>query len=172
MSWAWFALRPEAPTTAWASAAVRTAVGEPAGYLVAWERSHDRPEGASKIDARAVDPGGAPGWVSLVLPGDEETLPFDDPAVAGALRMVLALPPAPVFSTFSFGDDRWLGSLTGSTERDGRLDRDPFAHLARARVLQVDQGFLGTTPALPGPVVQRYGGDNPWSSGRFRPANS
>lgn len=167
MSWLWFALRSDAPSNSAASAPVRTVDGTAAGHLVAWERSADRPDGAAKIDARAVDPSGGAGWVSLVLPGESETLPFDDAAVSGALRDVLALSPAQVFSTLSAGDDRWLGSLTATPSRDERLASDPFARLARPMVLRVDAGFLGLTPALPGPVIQRYGSDTPWPSDRF-----
>ena len=167
MSWLWFALRREVPRECRASAPAWTAEDVPVGYLAAWDRNTDQPEGATKIDARAVDPDGDPGWVSLVLPGERETLPFDDPAVAGALRRVLGLRPSPVFSTLSARDDRWLGSLTGGERLDERLLADPFGALAQARVLRVGAGFLGLTPALPGPVIQRYGSGNPWPSGRF-----
>lgn len=167
MSWLWFALRSDAPKGCCACVPAWTPEGVPAGYLAAWERTTDQPDGASKIDARAIDPEGGAGWVSLVLPAETETLPFDDPAVAGALRRVLGLRPSPVFSTLSARDDRWLGSVTGGERLDARLLEDPFGALVQARVLRVGAGFLGLTPALPGPVIQRYGSGNPWPSGRF-----
>lgn len=165
MTWLWFAVRPAPPEACRATAAIWTAEEEPAGHLIAWERSTDRPNGAAKIDGKAVDPSGGPGWVSLVLPKSDETLPFDDPSVSGALRRVLRLPPAPVFSTLSGGEDRWLGALTGDTGPGVRLDDDPFAAVGPRRVPRVDAGFLGHTPALPGPVIQRYGSGHPWPGG-------
>ena len=167
MSWLWFGIRSRPPAQAYASAPVATDSGSPAGFVAAWASEVKRPRGASKIDARAVDPDGPAGWVSVVVPPAEQTLPFDDPAVAEAIRRVLALPPADVCSTLSLSDDRWAGALTAMYERDSRLDGDPFAILYPARILHVESGFLGHTPALPGPVMQRYGGGNPWPWDRF-----
>lgn len=167
MSWLWFALRPEEPRDCSASAPAWTGDGSLAGHLCAWERSDEQPDGAAKIDARAVAGTGPAGWASLVVAGPNRTLPFDDVAVAGALRRVLALPPARAFSTLSLHDDRWLGSITCDDEVNRRLLDDPFDHLVRAMILRVDRGFIGHGPALPGPVIQRYGSDTPWPADRF-----
>lgn len=162
MSWAWFALRQSPPPDAHASAPVRDIEGGEAGFLVAWPAELDRPEGAAKIDERAVDPDGPEGWVSLVLPPGGITLPFDDPAVGEAIRRTLLLPPADVCSTLSAGDDRWLGSLTATFGDADGLDDDAFALLFPARRLRVGAGFLGRTPGLPGPVMQRAASAGPW----------
>ncbi len=162
MTWAWFTLCPDPPVGAFASAAAFDLSGAAAGYLAAWRPDAAHPEGAGKIDSRAVDPAGGPGFASLVLAPDGLFLPFDDVAVTAALRQVLRLPPAPVFSTLLVGDDRLVGSLTAAPEAAGRLDQDPFANLFPARALRVEAGVLGTMPAPAGPTTQRYGADNPW----------
>lgn len=166
MRWAWLALRDELPADAWAAALVGVN-GEPVGYLVAWDAGRTKPEGAAKVDARAVNPAGLSGWASLVWAPDHVTLPFDDPAVSETIRSVLALPAAAVFSTLSVGDDRFVGALTACSERDGRLHNDPFTRLFPARLVAVGPGLLGATPALPGPVMQRYGGASPWPCDTF-----
>lgn len=167
MSWAWFALCAEPPPGAMATAAVFTTDGDANGFLAAWAPDTDPAPGAAKIDGRAVDPGGEPGWASLVLAPDGLFLPFDDVAVSAALRRILAMPPAAVFSTLLVGDDRLVGSLTAEPEATGRLLYDPFANLFPALVLRVEGGILGAMPAPVGPVTQRYGADNPWPWDRF-----
>ena len=161
MTWAWLALRDEQPGPAIAGA-LAGVDGTPVGYLVAWDSGTDRPEGAAKVDARAINPAGPSGWASLVWAPDGVSLPFDDPAVSEAIRHVLALSPATVCSTLTTGDDRFVGALTACSERDTRLDHDPFARLLPARVVTLGPGLLGATPVLPGPVIQRYRADNPW----------
>jgi len=138
------------------------------GFLGAWPAESDRPtRTAAKIDARAIDGTGQGGWVSLVTAPPGLFLPFDDPAVAHATRMVLAMAPADVFSTLVEGDDRCLGALTGMHGDSGRLGYDPFANLFPAVVLRVGPGILGHMPMPVGPSTQRYGGANPWPGDRF-----
>jgi len=167
MTWAWFTLCPGPPVGAYASAAAFGPDGAAAGYLAAWRPDAAHPDEAGKIDGRAVDPAGAPGFASLVLAPAGLFLPFDDVAVSAALRQVLRMPPAPVFSTLLVGDDRLVGALTAAPEAGGRLNHDPFANLFPALALRVEAGILGSMPAPAGPTTQRYGADNPWPWDRF-----
>jgi len=170
VSWLWFDLSPDIATGVVASARVFDGDGAARGLLCAWADDHDRPTAtAVKIDSRAIDPVGDAGAVSLVLAPDGQYLPFDDPAVAHATRMVLAMPPAAVFSTLVDGDDRCRGSLTGVHGDDGRLGYDPFGVLFPPVVLRVEAGILGRMPSPSGPVTQRYGATNPWPWDRFGP---
>ncbi len=170
MSWLWFDLCPAPVPGAMASARASDGAGCPAGVVCAWPPGQDRPTStAVKIDERAIDPSGSPGWVSLARGADGITLPFDDPAVAHAIRMVLALAPADVFTTLVHGDDRCVGSLTGTHGDRTDLAFDPFANMFPATVLRVEAGLLGQMPAPAGPVTQRYGADNPWPWDRFQP---
>ena len=81
---------------------------------------------------------------------------------------VLAAPPVDVVSTFVTGDDRFVGAITAVHDDDAiRLRDDPFATIFPATLVRVGPGLLGTTPAPVGPVIQRYGGANPWPWDRF-----
>lgn len=168
MSWCWLALRDTAPPDALACAAVAAPDHRSGGFLAAWTSSSPRPEGAAKVDSRAIDPNGLPAEASLVLPPGGMTLAFDDVAVGHALRMALARPPLDVLTTMLLGDSRFAGAL--SAVRHGRsdlLDDDPFGRLFPARRLHVRAGLLGHMPAPAGPVIQRYGSDQPWPWDRF-----
>ena len=51
-------------------------------------------------------------------------------------------------------------ALGGSYHGDrSRLESDP---IFPAEIVEVGPGLLGATPAPTGPVIQRYGGGNPW----------
>jgi len=169
MSWVWFDLCQEQTTdSVLASASAWTEDGRTAGVLCAWSGDREQPTPtASKLDARAVDAFGEEGWVSLAIGRRGACLPFDDPAVTHATRMVLGMPPADIFSTLVEGDDRCRGSLTGMHRERGRLGYDPFANLFPAVVLRVGPGLLGRMPAPVGPSTQRYGSSNPWPWDRF-----
>ncbi len=168
MSWVWFDLGAEPTGTVLASAEAWSIEGLPVGFLTAWSADGPRPTPtAAKIDARAIDADGADGWASLVLAPPGLFLPFDDPAVAQAIRMVLAMAPADVFSTLVEGDDRCRGALTALHGEPGRLAYDPFANLFPAVAVRVGPGLLGHMPAPVGPSIQRYGGANPWPWDRF-----
>lgn len=168
MSWCWFATSDYRPPGALASAAVTAADGAPAGYLAAWDQANPAPDGAVKIDARAIDADGPPAKVSLAIAATGMSLLFDDPAVSQAIRYVLSMPPADACSTLSRGEDRCVGAVTVVHRDDtSRLRFDPFAALFSARVLQVDSGLFGWMPAPAGPGTQRYGSGNPWPWDRF-----
>lgn len=167
MSWCWLALREDRPTDAELCAQVCELDGSSAGFLAAWPATVDQPGGAAKVDGRALDPAGSTAELSLVLAPPGLALPFDDPAVAQAIRRVLALPPADFVSTLLLGDSRFVGAVTGSRSEPGRLDGDPFAVIFPARRLRVAAGLFGRMPAPTGPVGQRYGSDQPWPWERF-----
>ncbi len=168
MSWAWFDFGAEPAGATLATAEAWSVDGLSVGFLAAWSADGDQPTlTAAKIDARAIDAAGDGGWVSLVIGPPGLFLPFDDPAVTQATRMVLAMPPADVCSTLVEGDDRCRGALTGTHRKRGRLAYDPFANLFPAVILRVGPGILGCMPAPVGPSIQRYGGANPWPWDRF-----
>ncbi len=168
MSWAWLAWREDGDGDAPLWAPLHDLDGTPVGKLAVWPSDADEPEGAAKIDARAIDAEGAPAEVSLVLAPPGISVPFDDLAVGQAIRMVLSLPPVDVLSTLLLGNSRFVGALTATrSRREHRLTQDPFSRLFPARRLRVGGGLLGTMPAPTGPVGQRYGSDQPWPSDRF-----
>jgi len=168
VSWAWFDFCAEHARSCLASAQAWSVDGRCGGFLMAWSAEQDQPTPtAAKIDTRAIDAAGAGGWVSLVIGPAGMSLPFDDPAVVHASRMILAMAPADVFSTLVEGDDRCRGALTAMHGEPSRLGYDPFANLFPAVVLRVGPGILGHMPAPVGPSIQRYGGANPWPWDRF-----
>ena len=171
MSYCWLvpAEHPPAGAVAWAPLSTVDARG--AGGLAALPPDAPAPATAVKIDARAVDANGPPGYVSLVEAPPGTWLLFDDVAVTGAIRRALAGPPYDVVSALSQRDDRFLGALTGlhgeAPSARLRLADDPFALLFPRRLLRIGAGFLGRTPAPVGPSMQRYGAGSPWPWDRF-----
>lgn len=166
MTWAWLALCSERPAGAIAVAGASGSDGSAAGYLAAWAPDAPHPASAARVDGRAIDPHGHPGWASLVVAPPGLFLPFDDRAVTAALRRVLSMVAPRVFSTLLVGDDRLVGALTAENDPGGRLGQDPFALLFPV-VLGVEPGILGSMPAPAGPTTQRYGANNPWPWDRF-----
>lgn len=168
MSWCWFAVRECRPRESLASAAATAVDGADAGFLAAWDHADRAPDGAVRIDARAIDPDGPPATVSLAMASMGTSLLFDDLAVSQAIRAVLSMPPADACSTLSLGDDRFVGGVTVVHGHDtSRLRFDPFNTLFPARVLRVDAGLFGWMPAPAGPGTQRYGAGKPWPWDRF-----
>jgi len=168
VSWCWFGWSHTAEGAV-ASAAVTDDAGEAAGTLAAWPMERDAgPEGTAKIDPRIIAPAGEPAVVSLVLAPQGSALPFDDPAVAHAIRTVLSLPPPDAVSTLLLGDGSFVGAVTVHRPAAGarRFD-DPFARLFPARRLHVEAGLFGRAPAPTGPDGQRHGSANPWPWDRF-----
>ena len=161
--WCWLARVDDEPADAWAAAHVALD-GRPAGFLAAWPAGRKPTAGAVRADARVVDPGGEAATVSLVLVPRGRELLFDDPAVSGALRRVLAGPPPDAVSTFVRDSSHFAGAVT--VRREDHAVDDPFARIARAEVLEVGAGLFGRTPAVPGPVTQRYSG-LPWPAAGF-----
>jgi hypothetical protein len=168
MSRTWLALLDAAAADATAQAPVHDVAGRPAGWLAAWRRPSKPVAGALRVDGRIVDAAGDAMWISLVLPPAGVRLPFDDLAVQQARRAVLAEPPMDAVSTLLRDDSHFEGAITaGPLER---LSDDPFARVFPARILRVDAGVLGRSPAPCGPTIERYGGAQPWPCERFEPS--
>jgi hypothetical protein len=164
--WCWFARTATAPPDADCAAPATDATGTQVGWLAAWAAGRKPVRDAVRMDARLVDPGGGAAWISLVLPPRDAQPIFDDTAVSGALRAVLAGPPADGVSTFVRDAVHFAGSVTVRRADPERLRDDPFARVAPALVLHVGPGLFGRTPPPPGPVTQRYAG-LPWPLAGF-----
>jgi hypothetical protein len=166
----WLALVDAAPASADAAAPARAGDGAQVGWLAAWLRAAKPVRAARRADPRILDPRGAQAAISLVLP-ERAALPiFDDPAVQGARRAVLAdAEPADLVTTLLVDASHFAGSLTARRGPDAlrRLRDDPFARVWPARLLVVEAGLLGVVPSPPGPVIERHGSDVPWPGGRF-----
>ncbi len=166
----WLALVDAVPPTADASAALRTPDGAPAGWLAAWLQGSKPVRAARRADPRIVDPDGAAAAISLVLPDRAALTIFDDPAVQGARRAVLAdAEPADLVTTLLIDASHFAGSLTARRGPNAvaLLRDDPFRRVSPATLLFVDGGLLGTVPPPVGPVIERHGSDVPWPGGRF-----
>src|SRR5436190_12548903 len=119
----------------------------------------DAPEPAEALraDSRTHDPDGGPAWVSLALAPPGVSIPFDDPAVSGALRAILAGPPRRLVTTLLRDEVRFAGAMVAADER-AKLGANPFARIFPARVFHVDRGVLGSIPPPTGPGIARYVG--------------
>jgi hypothetical protein len=169
VSWAWLALVEERPREADATAEARTLEGDPAGVLALWARHAKPVRHARRVDARLLDPDGAPARISLVLPPAGARLAFDDLAVQHARRELLAGPPFDAVSTLLTDDSHFEGSLLVARDGDtARLRDDPFARVFSALLLDVEAGALGRAPWPAGPVIERYGSAQPWPADRFQ----
>ena len=168
MTRCWLARVAEPRTDATAQAEVHDANGTPAGWLVAWRQQAKPARAARRVDDRIVDPGGAPAWISLVLPPDGVRLAFDDLAVQHARRRVLAELSQDAVSTLMRDASHFEGAITVARGPGvARLADDPFARIFRASILRVGPGVLGATTAPAGPAIERYGSANPWPWDRF-----
>ena len=166
MNWCWFAELAAPTAGTLASAEVLDLDGRGVGVLAAWAAGRKPVADAVRMDARIVNPSGAPAWISLVLLSRDRSPLFDDPAVSGALRSVLSYPPPDAVSTFVRDSSRFAGAVTVGRGGPADLRSDPFARLGHARVLRVGPGLFGRTAPVPGPVIQRYGG-KPWPAPGF-----
>lgn len=119
------------------------------------------PSGALRADPRTHDPDGEPAWVSLALAPPGVSIPFDDPAVSGALRRTLAGPPRRLVTTLLRDEVRFAGALMAADDRAG-LRGNPFARIFPARTFRVERGVLGRVAAPTGPGIARYAGGAPW----------
>ena len=164
--WCWFARTATPVPDAEAAAPATDVKGTPAGWLAAWPAGRKPVRDGVRMDARLVDPGGDPAWISLVLPPPDAQPIFDDPAVSGAVRAVLAGPAADGVSTFVRDAVHFAGAVTVRRADRSVLRDDPFARIAPALVLHVGPGLFGRTPPPPGPVTQRYSG-LPWPLAGF-----
>jgi hypothetical protein len=169
MSRGWLALVEGPAEGADASARASTLEGRPVGMLAAWLQRAKPVRGALRVDPRLIDPGGGPAWISLVLAPAEVRLPFDDPAVQRARRLVLSRPPPAAVSTLLRDDSHFDGAITVATSPDEQrwLPDDPFASIFPGSLLAVDAGILGPVAAPTGPTIERYGSGNPWPWDRF-----
>jgi hypothetical protein len=169
MSRCWLALVEDRVDGADAAARAFTADGVPAGTLAAWRRRAKPVRDALRVDERLIDPAGTAAWISLVLPPSGVRLPFDDPAVQQARRLVLMHPYPAAVSTLLRDDSHFEGAITvaRSPAERRRLDDDPFARIFPARLLSVEAGILGAVPLPTGPTIERYGSGNPWPWDRF-----
>jgi len=161
-------LRLEPAADADAQARVHEPGGGPAGWLAVWLRRAKPSRTARRIDARVVDPHGAPAWLSLVRPPEGVRLAFDDLAVQHARRAVLAGPPQDAVTTLLRDASHFEGALTVARGAGvARLPDDPFARIFPARVLRLDAGVLGATAPPCGPTIERYGSAQPWPWDRY-----
>jgi hypothetical protein len=159
VSWCWFVLLDAPADDATAQAAV-----EGGGWLAAWQRHAKPVRQARRIDARIIDPNGAPASVSLVVPPAGVRLPFDDLAVQQARRAVLAGPPVDAVSTLLSDASHFEGAVTVMRRR---IVDDPFARVFPARLLRVGAGLFGRVPLPCGPTIERYGSAQPWPWDRY-----
>ena len=164
--WCWMARTSERPPDAQAAAELTDAGGTTAGWLAAWPAGRKPVRDAVRGDARLVDAGGAPAWISLVLPTPDQSPIFDDTAVSGALRAVLAGPPPAAVTTFVRDAVHFAGALTVRGDDAFLLRDDPFARLAPALILSLGPGLAGQVPPPVGPTIQRYSG-LPWPVSGF-----
>lgn len=166
MTWCWLARLPDHVDGALATARLSDATGLPAGVLAAWPAGRKPVAHAVRADARVIDPDGATGWLSIVLIDRDRAPLFDDPAISGALRLVLSGPPPDAVSTFVRDSSHFAGSVTVRRADPAALSEDPFARIGPATVLRVGRGLFGRVPPVPGPVIQRYAGQ-PWPAAGF-----
>lgn len=121
-----------------------------------------------RCDPALLDDDGAACTVSLVLVPDGLQIPMDDLAIQQARRAILAGPRFDGVSVLLSDDSAFRGSvLVARGEQVRRLADDPFGRVVPARVLEVDAGVFGVAAWPAGPVIERYGSDNPWPADRF-----
>ena len=124
------------------------------------------PDGALRADPRTHDLNGDPAWVALALAPAGVSIPFDDPAVSGALRRLLAGPPPRLATTLLRDEVRFAGALLAADER-AELCENPLARIFPARTFRVGRGVLGRVSPPTGPGIARYAGGAPWPWDRF-----
>ena len=164
-SWCWLARVPARPDDC-LGAAELIRDGEAAGWLAAWPAGRKPTAEAVRADARIIDPQGAAASISLVLLARDRSPLFDDPAVSGALRAVLAGTPPAAVSTFVRDSSHFAGAVTVRREALDLLRDDPFRRLGRGETLGLGPGLFGLVAPVPGPVIQRYSGA-PWPVAGF-----
>jgi hypothetical protein len=169
----WLALVTECPAGAWAAARARHPDGDEAGWLAVWRRPSKPVRGALLAWPGAFDPGGAPASVSLLILPRELRVIFDDQAVQGARREILAGGGWAAVTSLVRDPSTFGGSLVAARGGDApaRVLDDPFAAIAPGLVrrLEVAAGLVGAPAAPAGPVIERYGAAQPWPGDRFDP---
>jgi hypothetical protein len=163
----WFDMVDGEPDTAWAAAPATDRDGQTTGWLAVWLRPGKPSRRALLADPRAFDRQGAPALVSMVMMDAAVRVIFDDLAVQRARQLLLADNRYRAVTTLARDQSTFGGSLLavdGSSV--GVLADDPFQLVAPARILRVGPGLIGRSPALPAPVIERYGGQ-PWPADKF-----
>lgn len=153
----WLAFADDEPREALARAKVREE-----GWLAAWEYDQRPHEEAWLVDPRAIDPDGPRTTAAIVAAPPGVSLPFDDPAVTGALRAVLSSEPADVCSCLMREGSRFVGALVSPPHL-----ATPFATIFPQRSVTIGPGLLGRPPWPTGPGVARYLAEMPWPFDRF-----
>jgi hypothetical protein len=148
----WIGLVDDEPRNARLSARV-----EEGGWLAVWDDEAAKPDSAWHVDPRVVDPEGAEAVVALAAAPAGVSIPFDDPAVTGAIRSALSSEPARLCTTLMTDDGGYAGVLVSPPYL-----ATPFATIFPQRTLHVGAGVLGRTVWPTGPGTQRYGSQNPW----------
>src|SRR5919198_488016 len=127
------------------------------GWLAVWDDEDAKPDSAWKVDPRVIDADGEETEVALAAAPPGVAIPFDDPAVTGAIRSALSSEPAELVTTLMSDDGDYAGVLISPPHL-----ATPFATIFPQKVLHVGAGVLGTVAWPTGPVTQRYQGDMPW----------
>jgi hypothetical protein len=163
----WFDVVDREPDAAWAAAPATDRDGQATGWLAVWVRPGKPSRRALLADPRAFDRQGPAALVSLVVMNPAVRVIFDDPAVQRARQLVLADNRYRAVTTLARDESTFGGSVLGvDAGAQEVLADDPFQLLARPRILRVGPGLIGRSPALPAPVIERYGGQ-PWPADRF-----
>jgi hypothetical protein len=142
--------------------AVLRARVEEGGWLAVWDDASTKPASAWKVDPRVIDAEGSEVVVAVAAAPAGVAIPFDDPAVTGAVRSALSSEPAELVTTLMTADGDYAGVLISPPYL-----ATPFATIFPQKVLHVGQGVLGRTPWPTGPVTQRYTSDVPWPYDRL-----
>lgn len=155
---AWLAPTDRCPPDAFAAAP-----DSGGGWLAVWMGEAPPVADALRADPAAFDPDGPAAFASYVLVPASRTVLFDDLEVQRARQRILAGGPWTAVTTLVSDSTRFRGSLVASPHGC----EDPFARIARPRVLRVGPGLLAGGPLrLPAPVIERYAGQ-PWPQAGF-----
>jgi hypothetical protein len=153
----WLALVDTEPPSALRQARVREG-----GWFAVWDDETSAPETAWRIDPHVLDREGPELDVALAAAEPGVSLPFDDPAVTGAIRSAPSSEPAAMCTTLMDRSGRYGGVLISPP-----FLATPFATIFPQRTLHVAPGLFGPTPWPTGPGTQRYVGDVPWPYDSF-----
>ena len=130
------------------------------------------------VVAESADPPAERWYVSIAADLGTSSLDFDDPAVEGAIKRLLAdylplLRRRFVATSTVMPDWRHccggLTAFSAGSDAEARtlaLD-DPWRSLFPGRVFRLERAILRRVTPPAGPNTQRYGGANPWPADRF-----
>jgi hypothetical protein len=153
----WLALVENEPRDALLQAPVREG-----GWVAVWDDERRRPKTAWRIDPPVLDDEAPELVVALAAGEPGVSLPFDDPAVTGAIRSALSSEPAVMCTTLMEDSGRYAGVLISPPYL-----ATPFATIFPQRTLEVGPGLLGPMAWPTGPGTQRYVSDVPWPYDRY-----